>query len=81
MKTILYLYMKFKDYLTKVLKEKEYAVTDKGLVVMSLTEEVLTFASIADMLDSEASYLDMYHIDTDRDDNNVIKFIVSETQD
>jgi len=73
--------MKFKDYLTKVLKEKEYAVTDKGLVVMSLTEEVLTFASIADMLDSEASYLDMYHIDTDRDDNNVIKFIVSETQD
>lgn len=73
--------MKFKDYLTEVLKEKEYAVTDKGLVVMSLTEEVLTFASIADMLDSEASYLDMYHIDTDRDDNNVIKFIVSETQD
>lgn len=73
--------MTLKEYLEKALADKDYKHTAKALVIMEATDETLTFASIADILDSEASYLNMYFVSDDKDDNGVITLYISETND
>lgn len=73
--------MSLKDYLDKVLEDNDYKSTTKALVVLEATEETLTFASIGDILDSEAAYLNLYFVSEDKNDNGILTFYVSETKE
>lgn len=73
--------MTLKEHLEKCLASEEYKQTEKAFVRLESTEETLTFASIADILDSEASYLGMYFVSDDRDDDGILVFYITETRE
>lgn len=73
--------MTLKEHLERALVTEDYEQTSKAIVVLEATEETLTFASIADILDSEASYLNLYFVSDDKDDDGLIVLNVSETNE